>query len=64
MKTKTISALTTLRDAGIRTVIATGDPALTGITVARDCGMIESNQDVYLGELIGDIVNWQLFIIP
>jgi cation-transporting ATPase 13A2 len=61
LKPETMPALEALNDAHIRTVMATGDAALTGITVARECGMIGNNQDVYLGELMGEEVNWHLF---
>jgi len=44
--------------------MATGDNVLTAISVARQCGIIESASKVYLGELAFDqdsnkpFINW------
>lgn len=43
--------LTLLNDAHMRVVMATGDNALTAISVGRECGMIDSEKDVFLGDL-------------
>ena len=52
LKNETIPTIKTLHKARIKTVMATGDNPLTSISVARQCGIINTNLPVYLGELI------------
>lgn len=61
LKPQTIPALKTLKEAHIKTIMATGDAVLTGISVGRECGLIESTMPIYLGELDNNEVVWQLF---
>eukprot|EP00358_Blepharisma_japonicum_P005572 CAMPEP_0202941738 /NCGR_PEP_ID=MMETSP1395-20130829/1874_1 /ASSEMBLY_ACC=CAM_ASM_000871 /TAXON_ID=5961 /ORGANISM="Blepharisma japonicum, Strain Stock R1072" /LENGTH=60 /DNA_ID=CAMNT_0049637247 /DNA_START=2017 /DNA_END=2199 /DNA_ORIENTATION=- len=41
--------------------MATGDAVLTGISVARECAMIDPEVTVYLGEMHGERLLWQIF---
>jgi cation-transporting ATPase 13A2 len=52
LKPETIPTINTLQIARIKTVMATGDNPLTSISVARECGIIDSSLPVYLGDLI------------
>lgn len=61
LKPETTTVLETLANAGLRTVMATGDAALTGISVARECGMIDLNSRIYFGDLIDYKIHWSLF---
>lgn len=45
-----IEAIKNARDAGIRTVMVTGDNELTALTIAKEIGLIEKNEDVITGE--------------
>jgi cation-transporting ATPase 13A3/4/5 len=58
LKHDTTAAITELKEGDTRTVMITGDTALTGIYIARQCGMIESQQRVLLGDLVNDAVVW------
>lgn len=62
LKHDTVSSLSLLHDADIKSIIASGDAALTSISVARECGIIKQSQDVYLGELdTSELLVWQPF---
>ena len=61
LKQETIPALRLLNKARVKAVMATGDNVLTGMSVARECGMITKKGDVYLGELMGNSISWQYF---
>lgn len=61
LKPATIPTLEKLNSAGIKTLMATGDAILTGISVGRECGIINSSYPVYLGEMDKDEVVWELF---
>jgi cation-transporting ATPase 13A3/4/5 len=63
LKKATIPSLKALNEAGIKTIMATGDAVLTGISVGRECGIIDKNITVYLGELEGNSIVWQLFAV-
>jgi cation-transporting ATPase 13A2 len=52
LKPETIPTINTLHNARIKTAMATGDNPLTSISVARECGIIDSSLPVYLGELV------------
>ena len=45
-----IEAIKNARQAGIRTVMVTGDNELTALTIAKEIGLIEKNEDVITGE--------------
>jgi cation-transporting ATPase 13A3/4/5 len=51
IKKATQPIISVLRNANIRTIMITGDNGFTAITVAKECGMIEAETKVYLGEL-------------
>jgi magnesium-transporting ATPase (P-type) len=38
--------------------MATGDNTLTAISVARDCNIIDSNEETFYGEVIEDFLVW------
>ena len=61
LKDMTIPSLKVLTQANIRTVMATGDAVLTGISVARECNLLDSSVPVYLGELLNEEIQWQCF---
>eukprot|EP01022_Parablepharisma_sp_SALTPOND_P025544 TRINITY_DN598_c0_g1_i1.p2 TRINITY_DN598_c0_g1~~TRINITY_DN598_c0_g1_i1.p2 ORF type:complete len:979 (+),score=86.34 TRINITY_DN598_c0_g1_i1:10743-13679(+) len=54
LKSVTPSVINKMQEAGIRTVMVTGDNAYTAISVSRECGMIMYNHAVFLGDLIED----------
>jgi len=52
LKPVTPLVINKMQDAGIRTVMVTGDNAYTAISVARECGMIMYHHQVFLGDLV------------
>lgn len=52
LKLETIPTLNVLHKAKIKTIMATGDNPLTSISVARECGMVDTSLPVYMGELV------------
>ncbi|KAI8583019.1 hypothetical protein K450DRAFT_225942 [Umbelopsis ramanniana AG] len=50
LKEDTAAAIAELKEGDTRTVMITGDTALTGIFIARQCGMIGPGQKVLLGD--------------
>jgi len=54
LKAATIKSIFELNEADIRTIMATGDNILTGLSVAKKCGIIKEEQIVYLADLIED----------
>ncbi|CAN7985648.1 unnamed protein product [Ixodes hexagonus] len=48
LKPETTAVIRTLRRANVRTVMVTGDNMLTAVSVARDCEMIERDQEVLI----------------
>ncbi|XP_047486397.1 polyamine-transporting ATPase 13A3-like isoform X3 [Penaeus chinensis] len=51
LKPETAPVIRQLRAANIRTVMVTGDNILTGISVARDCGMVGETDHVLLAKV-------------
>lgn len=51
LKSVTVKEISKLNEAGIRTIMATGDNMLTAISVGRKCGIVEDTQVVYLGDI-------------
>lgn len=47
-----------LHDARLNTIIVTGDAMLTSIKVGKECGIIDTSQDIYYGEFKEDSLNW------
>lgn len=50
LKEDTTQAIGELKRGSTRTVMITGDTALTGVYIARQCGMVPENNRVLLGE--------------
>lgn len=46
LKPQTVPVIRTLRNAGMKIVMVTGDNILTAVSVARDCGIIQSGYSV------------------
>jgi cation-transporting ATPase 13A3/4/5 len=51
MKSDSPDAVKALKEGGTRSVICTGDNALTGAAIGRQCGLIDDNQEIILGDL-------------
>lgn len=54
LKDVTNKIIKNLHDCDVRTVMATGDNVLTAISVARQCGILDAKQEVFLGEIAKD----------
>jgi cation-transporting P-type ATPase 13A2 len=54
LKHVTTGVISTLNQANIRTIMATGDNVLTAISVGRQCNIIDSQAEVFLGDIIKD----------
>ena len=50
LKPQSAPTIKILNSANIRTIMCTGDNILTGLSVARDCGMINEKQKIILVE--------------
>lgn len=59
LKEDTTDAISQLKEGAVRPVMITGDTALTGIFIARQCGMIGSDQKVLLGDLLNGQIVWR-----
>lgn len=62
LKDETIEVINILNDCGFKSIMITGDNALTGISVARKCGIIGPEQIVFLGDIDENnpnSINWQ-----
>nr|XP_057929208.1 polyamine-transporting ATPase 13A3-like [Doryrhamphus excisus] len=55
IKEQTAGVLLELRQANIRTLMATGDNILTAISVARDCGMVQAHEKVIIADAVPPI---------
>ena len=51
LKPVTTSIIQQLNKANIRTIMATGDNMLTAISVGRECNIIDSSAEVFLGDI-------------
>ncbi|KAJ1956739.1 hypothetical protein GGI12_005228, partial [Dipsacomyces acuminosporus] len=51
LKEDTASAIQELKNGDTRTVMITGDTALTGVYIARECGMVSPTTRVLLGDM-------------
>lgn len=54
MKSVTTEVIENLEECEVNTMMATGDNILTAISIARQCGIINKFDTVYLGELAFD----------
>ena len=52
LKEATTPSLNALREANVRSIMATGDNALTAVAVARECGLIPRDAHVFLGDTV------------
>ncbi|KAI9315959.1 putative P-type ATPase [Dichotomocladium elegans] len=52
LKPRTTLALKTLRDAGIRQIMCTGDNVLTAISVSRECGLVDEHAEIYIPKFL------------
>jgi cation-transporting ATPase 13A3/4/5 len=59
LKHDTTDAIAQLKGGDTRVVMITGDTALTGIFIARECGMISSSQRVLLGDFVSGNMVWR-----
>ncbi|KAJ2158385.1 hypothetical protein GGF46_003810 [Coemansia sp. RSA 552] len=59
LKHDTAGAIAALRQGGTRTVMITGDTALTGIYIARQCGMVMDGARVVLGSVEEKQLVWR-----
>ncbi len=63
LKPVTSNIIEVLKDAHIRTIMATGDNMLTAISVARECNIIDPESEVFLGDVRqegdNEVVFWQ-----
>jgi cation-transporting ATPase 13A3/4/5 len=62
MKVDSPLAVSALREGGVRSVMCTGDNALTGAAIAKTCGMTEETADQILGDISekSDTIVWTL----
>ena len=54
IKIVTTEVIENLEECEVNTIMATGDKILTAISIARQCGIINKFDTVYLGELAFD----------
>ncbi|KAJ2359019.1 hypothetical protein IWW50_000275 [Coemansia erecta] len=59
LKEDTPQAIAELRGGDVRSVMVTGDTALTAAYIARECGMVDAAARVVLGTLENDEVVWR-----
>lgn len=62
LKDDTKEAISQLKQGDVRTVMITGDTALTGISIATQCDMIEPGKKVILGDLIQQENHQQIIV--
>lgn len=60
LKKSTRQALDDLKRADIKTIMATGDALATAVSVARDCGMLDFQLDIFLGCMDGEVLTWEV----
>lgn len=56
LKPITTETIELLHRARVKTVMVTGDNALTAISVGRQCGIIPKHHRVYLGDTVEETV--------
>ncbi len=67
LKPITTEIIDLLQSAEIRTIMVTGDNALTAISVARQCHIVGQNQRIFLGDIAEkkingkDVIHWKDF---
>ena len=63
MKEVTKEVIDTLQEAEVRTIMATGDNVLTAVSVAGQCGIVDAQKQVWLGDLAEDDQTREKFIM-
>ena len=63
MKEETKAVIETLQQCETTTIMATGDNVLTAISVAGQCGIINRQDQVFLGDLSIDEITGKRFVI-
>jgi cation-transporting ATPase 13A3/4/5 len=61
LKPETSPVIQQLNECLVKSIMITGDNALTAISVARKCGIVGHDQKVFLGEVVEnqpDVVAW------
>ena len=51
LKTETVGAIENLNRCQVRTIMATGDNVLTAISVARQCSILNNENEVFLADV-------------
>jgi len=51
LKAVTTEVIETLHKSNFRIIMATGDNALTAVSVAKKCKLLDSNKTIFVGEL-------------
>lgn len=59
LKDATRETISVLNECNIRTIMATGDNTLTAISVGRGCGILDSEANVYFGDIENGHVVWK-----
>ena len=59
LKAVTSETIKTLNNCKVRTIMATGDNTLTAISVARQCKILDKDQDVYFGDIVNQKLVWK-----
>ena len=59
LKAATTGTIKTLNDCSIRTIMATGDNTLTAISVARECNILNKENDVFFGDIENGNLVWR-----
>jgi cation-transporting ATPase 13A3/4/5 len=59
LKPVTSDTIKTLNSCQIRTIMATGDNTLTAISVARQCQILDKDQEVYFGDVVNNKLVWK-----
>lgn len=54
LKPETKGVIATLNECNVRPIMATGDNVLTAISVARQCSILNDQQEVFLADVITD----------
>ncbi|OGH10788.1 MAG: hypothetical protein A3B38_03750 [Candidatus Levybacteria bacterium RIFCSPLOWO2_01_FULL_36_13] len=57
---ETIEAIKSAKEAGIKTIMVTGDNEFTALTIAKEIGLIEKDEDVLTGEDLDKISDGEL----
>ena len=58
VKPETAPTLAELQAAKVRCVMVTGDHVVTALSVASECGLVQSDTRIYQGHLKGEEVHW------